>query len=372
MDSYASTRLTRIRTAMKDQGLGGLLVCANGMRRDHVRYVTNLNVLGSWAIAVLGPERGPALFIEDPWDLDRARRDSWAESVTAGPGLLDGIVRAAGELGLRGPVGVAGMELMEAGLVLALRERLAPLTLQPATRLLVELRLLKDEGELRAIRRASELADAGYEVFLGTARAGLPEYELVAEIEGFLRDAGAEDNMMILASGGVEVTGMRPPTSKRLQVGDLVTAELTPQVNGYYAQICRTLVIGEPSAAQQQSFEIFWQAQEAAMESARPGVTISQVAEAQNEVFRKAGFGEYVSKRYTRARGHGLGLHFDDEPLIWEGNDLRLQAGMVLIAHPNTYLPLAGYMVLGDPLVITDGGCERLTKTERRLFAVAP
>ena len=52
---------------------------------------------------------------------------------------------------------------------------------------------------------------------------------------------------MLIASGGTEVVGMKPPTDRKLQKGDSVITELTPCVNGYYAQICRTVVLGEPS-----------------------------------------------------------------------------------------------------------------------------
>ena len=85
----------------------------------------------------------------------------------------------------------------------------------------------------------------------------MTEYELVAEVEAFLKANGAEDNFMLVASGGTEVTGMKLPTGRKFQPGDCVTTELTPQVNGYYAQICRTLVIGAPNDKQLQAYSIF-------------------------------------------------------------------------------------------------------------------
>ena len=161
---------------------------------------------------------------------------------------------------------------------------------------------------------------------------------------------------------------MRPPGTRRLRAGDAVTAEVTPQVRGYYAQVCRTLIVGDPSPAQEKSFDIFYRAQQAALDVLRPGVTIAEVAKAQNQVLEAAGFGEYTGRRYTRVRGHCLGLHCDENPLILEDVDTVVQPGMTMIAHPNTYLPLAGYMVFGDPLLVTESGCERLNSMERKLF----
>ncbi len=117
-----------------------------------------------------------------------------------------------------------------------------------ATPAVEAIRRFKTPEEIESVKQAAALADAGYKHFVETAEAGMAEYELVAEVEAFLKTNGAEDNFMLIGSGGTEVFGMRPPTDRRFQKGDNITTELTPQVNGYYAQICRTLVLGEPSA----------------------------------------------------------------------------------------------------------------------------
>ena len=73
-----------------------------------------------------------------------------------------------------------------------------------------------------------DLADRGYQCFAAAVEAGIREYELVAEVEGFLKSNGAEDNFMLIASGGKEVAGMKPPTDRKLRPGDSVITELTP------------------------------------------------------------------------------------------------------------------------------------------------
>ena len=173
---------------------------------------------------------------------------------------------------------------------------------------------------------------------------------------------------MLIGSGGVEVTGMKPPTERKLQPGDFVTTELTPQVDGYYAQICRTLVMGEPNAKQRESFAIFAEAQKAAQDLLAPGVDIADVARVQNDVFRKFGYGEFTGPKYTRVRGHNLGLHPDENPYVLEDVHYTVKKDMVVIAHPNTYLPLGGYMVFGDTLLVTEDGCTPFNTTERKLF----
>jgi Xaa-Pro aminopeptidase len=98
-------------------------------------------------------------------------------------------------------------------------------------------------------------------------------------------------------------------------------------------------------------------------------VNIKDVARVQNDVFRREGYGEYTGAKYTRVRGHNLGLYPDENPWVLEDVDCVVNKGMVLIAHPNTYLPLCGYMVFGDTLLVTEGGCVSLNQTEKKLFS---
>jgi Xaa-Pro dipeptidase len=229
--------------------------------------------------------------------------------------------------------------------------------------------MVKAADELAAARRAADLADRGYEVFRRAALAGRADYELVAEIEAYFRAHGVQDNFMIIGVGGPEVRGMAPPQGKRLKPGDMVTTELTPCVDGYYTQICRTLVVGGPNEAQRTAHAIWRAAMEAGIDAARPGATAADIARAENDVFRAHGLGDYVTSEYTRVRGHGVGLFPDTKPHILEDVDTPIEAGMSLVVHPNTFNPHVGYMVLGDSLIVTETGPEVLTRTPREIFA---
>src|SRR5262249_31515796 len=133
-------------------------------------------------------------------------------------------------------------------------------------------------SEIEALRRAAKVADEGYAVFMKAARPGRADYELIAECEAFFRANGIDDNFQIIGVGGVEGRGMTPPGGKRLKPGDMVTTELTPCVEGYYAQICRTLVVGEPNAEQRAAHALWQEAMEAGIAVVRDGVTAADIA----------------------------------------------------------------------------------------------
>lgn len=340
---------------MEERGWDSILLYGHGWRKEHFRSLVNVNYSGPHAAALLSRSGDIRVTVTSPWD-----RELLAETVS------DVTFDASFAHALGRCSAVAGLELMQQRFVDAIRAT----GVEPAsaTAEVEELRRVKTPEELESLLKAVDLADRGYEYFAHVVKVGMKEYELVAEVEGFLKTNGAEDNFMLIASGGTEVVGMKPPTDRVLQTGDCVTTELTPQVNGYYAQICRTIVLGEPNENQLKAFSIFAEAQQAAEDMIAPGVNVCDAAKAQNDVFRKYGYGEYTGAKYTRVRGHGLGLFPDETPHILEDVDYVIKQGMVLIAHPNTYLPLSGYMVFGDTLHITATGNTRLNKTDKKLF----
>jgi Xaa-Pro aminopeptidase len=361
--------MQRVRQMMAEQQLDGLLCYGNPFRKDYLRYVHPAPTPSPYGFCLLTAEGG-TLFVEAPWDtLPAAETVQDVVGARAATGVAQAVAAKVRQVGLGSRLGLVGGEVMEAELYDTLREHLGPTALVPASKALMELRYVKDSVELEAIRRAAAIADEGWKTFVATCQPGVPQYEITARCEGRVRELGAEDNFMILSSGTRDVYGMTPPSARRLERGDSVLTEFTPQVDGYYAQLCRTLTVGPASAEQQQSFGIFKAAADAALAMIKPGVTAADIANAENAVFAAEGYGEYCTAQYTRVRGHAMGLHFDEEPMLWPDVDFKIRAGMVLIPHPNTYLPLAGYMVFGDTLRVTAEGCESLSRTEKKLFS---
>jgi Xaa-Pro aminopeptidase len=359
-------RRERLDAALAEAGLDALVVAGDPWRSDYLRFALDATPVEGRAIAIV--ERGGAarLLVDSPAEAARFAREQPGVAVSWSRSAIEAADRAVRELGAKrawlAPLAAVPYRLAA-----------GPLgrTLAQGTALLDRLMLVKSQREIEAVRKAAALADEGYRVFREAARVGRAEYELVAEVEAFFRSRGCPENFQILGSGGREVRGMHPPGDRRLQRGDLVTTELTPCVDGYYAQICRTLVIGPPTGAQRRAFAVYDEALAAGVAALKPGATAGEVARAENEVFRREGLGDYVTAEYTRVRGHGLGLYVDGPPMLLEDVPLVFRPDMTLIVHPNTYHPEVGYFVHGDTVRVTADGCEVLTRTPRELFSVS-
>ncbi|MCL7748552.1 M24 family metallopeptidase [Halalkalibacter alkaliphilus] len=365
-------RFSRIRRAMLEQEMDGLLAYAPGWRRENVRYITGGLIRSSFALAYLPIEGRSAFFSTLREDLHATEEQGRVEDsfLLSFPDCHE-LINRLKDGGAPKKLGIAHLELMPKLLLNKIQESLPTTTIVSATKLMDQVRLVKSNWELEQIRRAGVVCSAGWEAFVAALKPGATEFEIVANVEAELKRLGAQDNFMLIASGGKEVMGMTPPGNRQLQEGDMVRTELTPQLDGYYAQICRSAVLGEPNEGQNQSFKLFKEALEAGLSVVKAGVTAHEVAVAENDVFRKYGFGEYCTSQYTRVRGHAHGLHPDEAPAIIEGNDMVLEENAVIIVHPNTYTPLAGYHVLGDPVVVTKDGYEPLLTTERALFTAS-
>jgi Xaa-Pro dipeptidase len=359
-------RKKRLLAAMAEVRLDMLVVYGNAWQSDYLRYTTDYSILEGQALALVRADGQVTLYLDSPLEVDRAALDCPALDIVHAPDLMGEVDRALDRFRNQ-RIGAAPWRLLPRRIA----ARAADLKLGDETAFLDRLLMHKLDSEIAATRRAAKLADEGYTVFRDAARVGRADYELIAEIEAFFRAHGVDHNFQIIGVGGAEVRGMAPPSGKRLKRGDLVTTELTPCVDGYYAQICRTLVMGPANAEQRAAHALWCESMEAGIAVVRDGVTAADIARAENDVFRRHGLGDYTSSEYTRVRGHGLGLFVDTKPHILEDVTTRIDAGMTLIVHPNTYHPVVGYMVLGDSVVVTNEGCEVLTATPRELFSVA-
>jgi Xaa-Pro aminopeptidase len=363
VSSTYRARIEDLRGALAAADVDRLLLYGNNWHADFLRYASDFSIVEGQGLALFERDGRVTLLLDDPAEAERARAETCHEVVSTRD-----VVGATKSLLLRSgdrSVAAAPYHLLPYGLVRQAKQ----LRLCDGGELIEPLLIGKRHEEHVHIRRAAAFADRGYELFRAAARPGRKDYELIAEVEQFFRSEGVTENFMIIGVGGREVRGMAPPSGKVLKEGDLVTTELTPCVEGYYAQICRTLVVGRPSDLQLKSFSVFQEALDAGLKAVRADVTAANVAKAENDVFRRYGLGQYVTSEYTRVRGHGLGLFPDQKPQLLEDVDVPLTANMTIIVHPNTYHPDVGYLVLGDTIIVTADGHETLSTIPRSLLS---
>jgi Xaa-Pro aminopeptidase len=233
-----------------------------------------------------------------------------------------------------------------------------------------ELARIRSPEELAASRKATEIAEQGYAHFLKCARPGMREFELAAELYCQMKRLGAEDNFLLLSASqhnlAVTAAGRRV-----LDVGDIILSEITPCYQGQFAQICRTTVIGEPARLLREKYAVLQEAMRRGQAAAVPGASVREVTNQMDDCFRAAGYGDYCRPPYMRVRGHGLGITSDSPGDLTVDSEARLEAGMVFVMHPNQYIPETGYLMCGEPVVVTPDGAKALSARPAELDSIA-
>jgi len=172
--------------------------------------------------------------------------------------------------------------------------------------------MVKEEAEIIRIRGAARTAVAGMSAAVESVKPGLTESQVAAEAEYAMRQAGAEGFWRTYVSSGPRTNVAHGlPTSCKLEPGDLVMIDIHPIVNGYSADICRTVCAGQPSSEQQAAYDLYLKAQQATVAKARAGIGMAELEQTLHGVIKDAGHGDHVFGPPI----HGLGIKFEEAPL---------------------------------------------------------
>ena len=371
-EGHLANRIARVQARMRERGLKSLIIYFNGqhymLRFNPLLYLSDYKALGP-AFLFLQDEGEPSLLISPDWDLARAMEAKPCATIRAVP--QDALAATAAEIAqkLPKPLALSGREHM----TIAFSRQFLPLIdsdVRNAGDLVSGLVATRTDVELARVTKAATIADEGFRALRDVARVGMREYELAAEVEHAMQCAGSDDNYGLLGACRHNLA-VRAPTDRRIEAGDLIIGEITPCYRGYFAQLCRTLVLGTPSALQLEKYDLLMRAEDAGFTAALPGRPASDIARAVNGIISAAGYGEYCRQPYMRTRGHGLGFGGVVPSDVTESGGPALALNMTLVIHPNQYIPETGYMMLGDTVVIEAQGPRALTTAPRQLFAKA-
>ncbi len=231
--------------------------------------------------------------------------------------------------------------------------------LEPANNLITKLRSVKDEGEVKLIRKACSLASVGMKAAAEMIRPGVKEIEVAAEVEYAMRKKGSNGTSFdtIIASGVHSAFPHGSCSSRTVNKGDLVVVDLGATCDFYRSDMTRTFTAGKPDEKQRRIYETVKQAHQQAFETLKPSVSAMEVDAAARRVIEAAGFGEF----FVHNLGHGVGLEIHEAPVLSPDSKDILASGNVVTDEPGIYLIEYGGIRIEDTVLITQAGAEKLT-----------
>lgn len=249
---------------------------------------------------------------------------------------------------------------------LALEAALPTARLVAASEAVRRVRSAKLPGEVEILGRAARLAERGIEAAFEAARPGVTERELAAVVASTMFTGGGTPRLLVVTAGERSALVDAPPTDRTLQPGDLLRLDVGCAVEGYYSDVARTAVVGEPDVRQERGYGALLAGQEAALAAVRPGVLSRELFRVAVEGARANGLGRYRRNHC----GHGIGLENYEPPLVAPDGEETLEEGMVLCVETPFYELGWGGMMVEDVVVTTAAGGRLLTGSDRGLRVI--
>ncbi len=351
------TRQRALRAGLASEGLDGLLVT----HLPNIRYLTGFT--GSAALLLMRPT--DAVLVTDFRYATQAPREV-GEAARVDVDTVSVWQRLAKELSAV-PLESLGVEAQS--LTIRDAERVSGATkgrVVPTVELVERLRAAKDPDEVRAIRCAAALAQDALAEVLPELAVGRSEREVAAALEAALRRRGSEWHPFptIVASGPRSALPHARTSGRVLESGDWLLLDFGAQVNGYCADLTRTVVVGQRADDRQRTvYELVQAAQRRALDHLRAGMTGREADALAREVIAERGFGD----AFGHSLGHGLGLEVHEAPRVAPTADAPLPLHAVVTVEPGIYLPGWGGVRLEDDVYLGPDGPECLSDNRTEL-----
>ena len=226
------------------------------------------------------------------------------------------------------------------------------------------LRMVKDREEIRAIRKAVDIAQRAFAVTRCGLRGAETERAVAHGLENQIRLFGGRGCSFppIVACGPRAALPHASPSSVVMQSHGLLLIDWgADEPGGYKSDLTRVLVTGKISPKLERVYRLVLKAQQRAIDSIRPGVHCSAVDRVARKVIDRGGFGKF----FGHGLGHGIGLDIHEGPRLSGGCDQPLKAGMVVTVEPGIYLPGVGGVRIEDDILVTRDGHEVLSNVPK-------
>jgi Xaa-Pro dipeptidase len=250
-----------------------------------------------------------------------------------------------------------------------LRNNISGIEFIDGSPLIWSLRMVKSRREIAKLREACRIGSDTFDLFLRRARTGDTEVDMASQFRIAALECGADTTPFVSVCSG-------PGGYSQIIVGPQETPQVDGQImfidtgitfDGYFCDFDRNFAFGHISDEAQRAHEIVWDATQAGIDAARPGITAADLWAVQERVLETAGApqGNNVGRS-----GHGLGMHLTEPPSNMPGDDTLLKSGMVMTIEPGFEYAPGKMLVHEENIVITESGCELLTRRAPRTMPV--
>lgn len=229
--------------------------------------------------------------------------------------------------------------------------------IKPTTGPFYNARIVKDEAEIRVLRKASRIIDEMFELCAKKMEAGQRESELQAILMSYAIGRGMFDtgykptlNPLIIAGGPNGAFPHAQVTGRKFKKGDLAVVDLTLRYRGYVSDATRTFAVGKTPSRASEAYETVKESQKLGLQAAKPNVNCKDV----DLACRRFIDGQNLGKYFIHSTGHGIGLEVHELPTVSPRGETKLKKDMAITVEPGIYVPGRFGVRIEDSLIVKD------------------
>lgn len=225
-------------------------------------------------------------------------------------------------------------------------------------------RIIKDEDEIKLLKKACALTDKTFNLILKKIRLGISEKELTFEMEIFIRKNGGQIAFpTIVAFGKNSAIPHHATDDTKLKKNSIILLDFGVDIGGYKSDMTRTLFFGKVDEKTKKIYDTVLSSQQKAIESLKKAETTNVPAELVDEEFKNSGFEPLI-----HGLGHGIGLDIHESPSVSKFGKTEIKPEMIFTIEPGIYINGFGGVRIEDDILIKKNGIEVLTKSRRDLI----
>ncbi|MBT8173640.1 MAG: aminopeptidase P family protein [Nitrosopumilus sp.] len=314
---------------------------------ENLYYMT-----GFWGEAIgLLEKNGKTTIIAPELEVGRARDESEdCDVITAerGTGLLSSLIKKINK-------NQVCTDCQNYSVMMSLKKSIPKI--KSSTEPFYNSRIIKDEKEIKILKKASKIIDEMFELCSKKIKVGQKESELQTILMTYGMDQEMFDtgykstlNPLIIAGGPNGSLPHAQVTKRKFKKGDLVVTDLTLRYKGYVSDATRTFALGKISSQANEAYKIVQESQRLGLRSVKPNVNCSDVDAACRRYIEEKNYGKY----FIHSTGHGIGLEVHELPTISYRSNTKLKKNMAITVEPGIYIENKFGIRIEDSLIVKD------------------
>lgn len=238
----------------------------------------------------------------------------------------------------------------------------------PVVEAVEKLRAVKDDQELELIRQAAKIGDIVFTRICQEIQVGVSERHIANRIAYILKEEGCngESFETIAVAGENAALPHGKPGDRLLQRGDMLTLDFGGFYKGYAGDMTRTVVLGEASPKLKDIYQRVLEAQELGVATVKSGLKCREIDRQVRQRLADYGLDQY----FVHGTGHGVGLEIHEMPTLSSRAEAVLEENMVVTVEPGIYMPGWGGIRIEDSVIVKNGGCEVITRSDKELIII--